>query len=35
MALFIDTDYYVETPLNPTYEAAFRDMPEFWRAFVE
>jgi hypothetical protein len=35
MPLFIDTEYYVGTPLNPTYEAAFQDMPEFWREFVE
>jgi hypothetical protein len=31
MPLFIDTDSYVEVPLDTTYGAAFHDMPAFWR----
>jgi len=35
MPLFIDTDRYVEVPLDATYDAAFQDMPAFWREVVE
>jgi hypothetical protein len=31
MPLFLDPDWYVETPLEETYQAAFRGMPAFWR----
>ncbi len=33
--LFIDTDCYVEVPLDATYGRAFQDMPAFWREVVE
>ncbi len=35
MPLFIDTDCYVEVPLDATYGSAFQDMPAFWREVVE
>ena len=31
MPLFLDPDWYVKTPLESTYQAAFRGMPGFWR----
>jgi hypothetical protein len=31
MPLFLTPDVYVEVPLQPTYDAAFDAMPEFWR----
>jgi len=31
MPLFLDPDWYVNTPLEETYQAAFRGMPAFWR----
>ena len=30
MPLFLDPDWYVNTPLEETYQAAFRGMPAFW-----
>src|SRR5438270_689349 len=35
MPLFLTPDYYINLPLEPTYEAAFRGMPEFWRTVLE
>jgi hypothetical protein len=31
MPLYLDPDWYVKTPLEATYQAAFRGMPGFWR----
>ena len=31
MPLFLDLDAYVTVPLEPTYEAAYRGVPEIWR----
>lgn len=31
MPLFLNPDRYINLPLEPTYLAAFRGMPEFWR----
>jgi hypothetical protein len=31
MPLFLDPDRYIRTPLEPTYEAAYRGMPQVWR----
>jgi Protein of unknown function (DUF4058) len=33
--LFLTPDYYVDLPLEPTYQAAFHGMPEVWRAVLE
>lgn len=33
--LFLTTDHYVNLPLERTYDAAFRGMPEVWRAVLE
>jgi hypothetical protein len=35
MPLFLDPDTYVGVPLELTYEAAFQDMPAFWRDVLE
>ena len=35
MPLFIRPDRYVNVPLEPTYLAAYRGMPGFWRAVLE
>jgi hypothetical protein len=35
MPLFIESDRYVEVPLDSTYGAAYQDMPAFWRAVIE
>jgi hypothetical protein len=35
MALFLRPDRYVQVPLEPTYQAAFRGMPAFWRDVLE
>ncbi len=35
MPLFLDPDWYINTPLEETYAAAFRGMPGFWREVVE
>jgi len=31
MPLFLTPEDYINLPLEPTYEAAFRGMPEIWR----
>lgn len=31
MPLFLSADVYIPTPLEPTYQAAFESMPEYWR----
>jgi hypothetical protein len=33
--LFLTPDYYINLPLESTYESAFRRMPEFWREFLQ
>ncbi|MBI4604714.1 MAG: DUF4058 family protein [Planctomycetes bacterium] len=35
MPLFLQSDRYVNVPLEPTYEAAYRGMPAFWREVLE
>jgi hypothetical protein len=35
MPLFLRPDRYVFVPLEPTYQAAYRSMPPFWRNVLE
>jgi hypothetical protein len=35
MPLFLRPDRYVNVPLEPTYQAAYRGMPAFWREILE
>jgi hypothetical protein len=35
MPLFLTPDRYVNVPLEPTYQAAYRGMPAFWRDVLE
>jgi hypothetical protein len=35
MPLFLDPDYYIETPLESTYQASWEVTPEYWREVVE
>jgi hypothetical protein len=35
MPLFLRPDRYVYAPLEPTYQAAYRSMPGFWRNVLE
>jgi hypothetical protein len=35
MPLFIDADFYVNIPLEVTYQAAYRGVPAFWRDVLE
>jgi hypothetical protein len=35
MPLFLRPDRYVNVPLEPTYQAAYRRMPAFWREVLE
>jgi hypothetical protein len=35
MPLFLRPDRYVQVPLEPTYQAAYRGMPAFWRDVLE
>jgi Protein of unknown function (DUF4058) len=35
MALFLRPDRYVNVPLEPTYQAAYRGVPAFWREILE
>ncbi len=35
MPLFLQPDRYVNVPLEPTYEAAYRGMPAYWRDVLE
>jgi hypothetical protein len=35
MPLFLDRGYYVNVPLEPTYEAAYRGVPAPWRRTLE
>jgi Protein of unknown function (DUF4058) len=35
MALFLRPDRYIKVPLEPTYQAAYAGLPEFWRGVLE
>jgi hypothetical protein len=35
MPLFLRPDRYVNVPLEPTYQGAYRGMPAFWRDVLE
>lgn len=35
MPLFLKADRYINVPLQTTYDAAYRGMPEFWRDVLE
>jgi len=35
MPLFLDPDWYVNVPLETTYQAAYRGVPAYWRGVVE
>jgi hypothetical protein len=35
MALFLDPDWYIKTPLEPTYRLAYRGVPDRWRQIIE
>lgn len=35
MPLFLQSDRYINVPLEPTYEAAYNGMPSFWRDVLE
>jgi hypothetical protein len=35
MPLFLRPDRYVNVPLEPTYQAAYRNIPPFWREIIE
>jgi hypothetical protein len=35
MPLFLEINRYVPLPLEPTYEAAYRGMPAYWREVIE
>jgi hypothetical protein len=35
MPLFLRPDRYINVPLEPTYQAAYRGVPAFWRAVLE
>jgi hypothetical protein len=35
MPLFLHHDRYINVPLEPTYQAAYRGVPAFWRDVLE
>jgi len=35
MPLFLDSDFYINIPLEVTYQAAYRGVPAFWRDVLE
>ncbi len=35
MPLFLRPDFYVNVPLEPTYQSAYDDMPAYWKAVLE
>ncbi|HEY2253987.1 MAG TPA: DUF4058 family protein [Planctomycetaceae bacterium] len=35
MPLFLSPDRYINVPVEPTYEAAYRGLPAFWRKILE
>lgn len=35
MPLFLDSDWYVNTPLEETYMTAYRGVPSYWRNVIE
>jgi hypothetical protein len=35
MPMFLDSDFYINIPLELTYQAAYRGVPAFWRDLLE
>ena len=35
MPLFLQSDRYINVPLEPTYQASYDGMPDFWRGVLE
>jgi hypothetical protein len=35
MPLFLRPDRYINVPLEPTYQSAYRGVPAFWREVIE
>jgi hypothetical protein len=35
MPLFLQVDAYINMPLEPTYQTAYRGMPAYWRGVLE
>jgi len=35
MPMFLDSDFYIDIPLEVTYQAAYRGVPAFWRDVLE
>jgi hypothetical protein len=35
MPLFLQPDWYVNVPLESTYQAAYRGVPAYWRGILE
>jgi hypothetical protein len=35
MPLFLDADFYINVPLEATYQSAYRGVPDFWRDVIE
>jgi hypothetical protein len=35
MPLFLTPDHYVDLPLGPTYDMAYRGVPAYWREVIE
>jgi hypothetical protein len=35
MPIFLDTDFYINGPLEATYQAGYRGVPNFWRDVIE
>ncbi|MEO8496080.1 MAG: DUF4058 family protein [Planctomycetota bacterium] len=35
MPLFLEQGFYINVPLETTYQAAYRGMPEYWRKVIE
>jgi hypothetical protein len=35
MPLFLDLNFYIDCPLELTYQAAYRGVPDLWREVLE
>jgi hypothetical protein len=35
MPMFLTSDFYINIPLEATYQAAYRGVPAFWRDVLE
>ena len=35
MPMFLDSDFYINIPLEATYQAAYRGVPAIWRDALE